>query len=126
MEDTSALFELLAAERRRQVLFLLCGADSVQVPEGLHTRGGIRARQSQSRGSPSPSPPLQNAPSADQSLDRLDMELSHVHLPKLEDSGLVEWDSEAGTVFRGPAFEEAEPVLRLLAANADRLPGDLF
>lgn len=54
------------------------------------------------------------------------MELSHVHLPKLEDSGLIEWDSEAGTVSRGPAFEEVEPVLRLLAANADRLPGDLF
>lgn len=126
MEDTSALLELLAAERRRQVLFLLCGTDSVQVPEGLRTRAGIEARRSQSRGGPSPSSPLQTTPSADQSLERLDMELSHVHLPKLEDSGLIEWDSEAGTVSRGPAFEEVEPVLRLLAANADRLPGDLF
>lgn len=124
MEDTSALFELLAAEPRRQVLFLLCGAESIQVPEALRRRGATSACGS--RGGPSAAPPRRSAPSADRPLERLDLELSHLHLPKLAQRGLVEWDRETGTVSRGPAFEDVEPLLRLLAANASRLPDDLF
>jgi hypothetical protein len=40
--------------------------------------------------------------------------LYHNHLPRLVDYGLVEWDREADRVSRGPAFGEAEPVLRAL------------
>jgi hypothetical protein len=32
--------------------------------------------------------------------------LVHVHLPKLNDTGFVEWDREAGTVVLAPAIEE--------------------
>jgi hypothetical protein len=42
--------------------------------------------------------------------------LQHVHLPKLEDGGFVEWDAAADTVQRGPAFEE---LLSLLEAMSD-------
>lgn len=35
----------------------------------------------------------------------------HVHLPKLEEAGLVEWDPDDTVVFRGPNFEEAVQLL---------------
>ena len=38
----------------------------------------------------------------------------HVHLPKLEEFGLVEWDREAGELLKGPEFETIEPVLECL------------
>lgn len=41
-------------------------------------------------------------------------QLHHVHLPKLDEAGYVEWDREADVVSRGPMFEEIEPVLRVL------------
>lgn len=48
--------------------------------------------------------------------------LYHVHLPKLNDAGYVDWDSEAGTVSRGPAFEAVEPLLDLFREHREELP----
>lgn len=42
------------------------------------------------------------------------IELVHVHLPKLEDEGFIEWDREAGELRRGPRFEEARPLLKVI------------
>lgn len=42
------------------------------------------------------------------------IELVHVHLPKLEEEELLEWDREAGTLRRGPRFEEARPLLETI------------
>lgn len=43
--------------------------------------------------------------------ERLAIEMTHVHLPKLERSGYVEWDRETETVHRGPQFEELDLLL---------------
>ncbi|WP_415378899.1 GAF domain-containing protein [Halosimplex sp. TS25] len=40
--------------------------------------------------------------------------LQHVHFPKLDQAGYVEWDREANRLSRGPAFHHIEPFLRLL------------
>lgn len=48
--------------------------------------------------------------------------LHHVHLPKLEEAGFIEWDPESGTITRGPRFDEIEPLLELLVAHRDELP----
>ena len=48
----------------------------------------------------------------------------HVHLPKLERYGCVEWDRRTKDVAKGPNFEEIRPVLELLEAHDEELlPG---
>lgn len=54
--------------------------------------------------------------------ERREIMLRHVHLPRLEDAGYVEWDREADTVSEGPNFAEIEPLLHLLAEHEDDLP----
>lgn len=46
--------------------------------------------------------------------DRVDVQLYHTHLPKLEQAGYIEWEPDANRITRGPKFDEIEPLLRLL------------
>lgn len=48
-----------------------------------------------------------------------DIELHHVHLPRLKDKGFIEWDRDAATITRGPAFDEVRTVLQPLLADDD-------
>ncbi|MEF8806659.1 DUF7344 domain-containing protein [Natronomonas sp.] len=48
--------------------------------------------------------------------------LRHTHLPKLEDTGYIEWDRETGEISKGPRFEEIVPLLELIETHADELP----
>lgn len=52
------------------------------------------------------------------------LRLHHVHLPLMEEAGLVEWDRDTGVVRRGDEFETVEPVLTALDARGDALPDD--
>lgn len=132
MSDTDTLFELLAAEHRRRVLLLLCQTETVEMPGELRARGGRRSSrgsrtQRQRHAKQSQSGAVQRKSSAEREAARaLELQLTHSHLPKLEDEGLVEWNRDAQTVTRGPAFEEIEPVLHALAVNADKFPDGLF
>lgn len=56
--------------------------------------------------------------------DVLQARLFHSHLPRLAEQGYVEWDRERGEIGRGPAFDEVEPLLRLLVDHADELPAE--
>lgn len=56
-------------------------------------------------------------------LERM-IEMKHVHLPKLENYGFIEWDRDRNEVSKGPAFEEIRPLLELLADHDDDLPED--
>ena len=111
MRDVSSLFELLTADTRRSLLVMLCDAESVDVSDGLPTRRAAVA---------TPSPTGRSPPSS------RDLQLYHVHLPKLEAAGVVEWDRDTGTVSRGPEFDAVEPTVRLLAKNEHALPGPFF
>ena len=50
--------------------------------------------------------------------------MQHVHLPKLEEYGFIEWDQDTHEVRTGPNFTEIQPVLELLAAHSDEIPDD--
>lgn len=50
--------------------------------------------------------------------------MRHLHLPKLEAEGFVEWDRETNDVRRGRRFDEIRPLLELLSEHGDELPDD--
>ncbi|ELY62730.1 DUF7344 domain-containing protein [Natronococcus jeotgali] len=39
--------------------------------------------------------------------------LYHNHLPRLDDTGFIDWDREQGTVVKGPRFDEVRPLLNV-------------
>ncbi|WP_265110420.1 helix-turn-helix domain-containing protein [Halosolutus halophilus] len=52
------------------------------------------------------------------------IELHHTHLPALADAGFINWDSQTGTITRGPRFGEIEPLLTLIDDQQEGLPTD--
>jgi hypothetical protein len=52
----------------------------------------------------------------------VELELTHTHLPKLEDLGYITWNRETGKVKKGPRWDEIEPLLKLLRDHQDELP----
>ena len=49
------------------------------------------------------------------------IEHRHVHLPKLDDYGFVEWTPSLNCVETGPRFEEIRPILESLADHHGQL-----
>jgi len=89
------VFEVLAAERRRYALYVLCRrSGKVAVPELADAV----------------------ASSAGANPARVTAELYHVHLPKLAEEGVVEYDREDGIV---RYEDDCERFGRYLAAAAD-------
>ena len=60
----------------------------------------------------------------DEDLDDLMVQMSHVHLPKLEEAGLIEWDQDTNAVGKGANFGEIRPLLELMRDHADELPDE--
>lgn len=50
--------------------------------------------------------------------------LFHIHLPKLEEAGFIEWNRDTHEVVKGPEFDEIRPLLELMQDHADELPDD--
>ena len=92
-------FEVLASEKRRTVLFEV-------LERGVVDRRSVARDDWGSRG---------EWPEA--------VELHHVHLPKLEEAGLVDWNRATDEIARGPQFDEIEPLLSVLAENRAELAG---
>lgn len=93
-ESVDDLFEALAHVRRRELLVGLLEHDSRTA-----------------------SPEV--APDETISSDATDrsVKMQHVHLPKLEEYGFIEWNRATDQVTKGPNFEEVRP---LLAQVVDR------
>lgn len=94
------LFEALANEQRRRILFGLLERDSpaettidIDTPPDTTTGGETTA-----------------------------LEQYHVHLPKLDAFEFVDWNPRANTVKPGGRFTEIRPVLQLLHDNRERFP----
>lgn len=121
MVDTDTLFQLLADDIRRRILYALCDNASIRIPEGILSRGQVQSQDTQPSSLHSSSSQING-----ESMQQLEMQLHHVHLPKLEDAGVIEWEQGTQIVSQGPQFDRLEPVLRLLFTNQDRLPNDFF
>jgi hypothetical protein len=85
------IMEVLSEQQRRAILYRLKRDDRLQ--------------------------PFQGA----DALDSGDIELYHVHLPKLEAAGYIEWNRETGAVMKGPQYDEVETFLTLIENHADEL-----
>lgn len=55
-------------------------------------------------------------------LDKLQIEMYHTYLPRLEEAGYIQWDRDQHIVVKGPEFERIKPVLEMFEENADELP----
>lgn len=97
LSDT--LFEVLANEHRRRILFAL-----VELP-------------------PNEPPIYLDAPPDAAGMDpAVTIERQHIHLPKLADYGFIEWHRNLNAVEPGPRFEEHRPVLELLSEYRGESP----
>ena len=98
-DELDQILELLSCSLRREVLAALLEADPVDA-EGVSLTDAVPDGATE--------PPVS---------------LHHVHLPKLEHAGLIEWDAEDEVIGHGSRFEEVEPLVELLRRNEDDLPG---
>lgn len=108
MTDTDAIFETLAARRRRYVLYYLLEVDVVTTTD---LAGLIAAAES---GRPAGSIPSERR-------RRVTIELERTHLPLLDSRGFVDHDRERGLVELTAEFETAMPYLEL-ASRYERPP----
>lgn len=93
------LYEVLANEQRRQLLFgLLDENPRADTQIDLDT------------------------PPDDVVAEKTDrIEQRHVHLPKLDDYEFIEWRPSMSCVEKGPRFDEIRPTLELLAKHNGKL-----
>lgn len=98
------LFDALADRRRRRALHLLREIGRPLSLESLAERLVAIERESE-REFP------------DTAVERTYVSLAHVHLPRLDDAGLVRFDREAGTVGTAPLFAALEPYLSIAATT---------
>ncbi|SDJ52929.1 hypothetical protein SAMN04515672_0881 [Natronorubrum texcoconense] len=91
---TNKIFDALADEKRRRLLFALVEKNSqteVPITEGFP-------------------------------IDTSSIEYQHCHLPKLDDYGFIEWTPSTNCVERGPQFEDIRPILLFLSEDCNELP----
>lgn len=119
MSDVTTIFSLLAADYRRRVLGLLYDTSTIRIPEDFGKRGASNESRS---GRSSTTQKM----ASHETTREVEIQLEHNHLPKLEEEEFIEWDRDAGVVTRGPAYDEIEPVIDTLLANADAFPGELL
>ena len=59
---------------------------------------------------------------ADEDLETLRIHMTHMHLPKLEEAGFIEWDRDTNSIRQGSLFDEIRPLLELMQNHANELP----
>lgn len=89
------IFDALAHEQRRQLLFSLL-EHNPQNPANLSA------------------PSEDSSEPAEEAISR-----HHVHLPKLVDYGYIEWNRDADIVTKGPRFDEIRPLLEFLRSQQE-------
>lgn len=97
------LFDVLSDRRRRFVLYYLDGANERATREALVDRIAVREAVDGEG-------PIR---------EHVLAELHHVHLPRLQDAGLVEYDQRAGDVVATEKFDRVRRFLDLARTEED-------
>ncbi|WP_226039468.1 hypothetical protein [Natrinema sp. DC36] len=92
-QSTNELFDALANEHRRRILFDL-------VDQSRHGELPVA---------------IDASPDASAGRAAAGIELTHVHLPKLDDYDLIDWNTGTDTVETGPRFSDVRPILEQLS-----------
>lgn len=58
----------------------------------------------------------------DEEIEKAEVEMHHIHLPRLEDAGFIEWNKDDRQVMKGPRYADIKPLLEVLTDNAGKLP----
>lgn len=66
--------------------------------------------------------PLDVAGEMETERTRLEIDMFHRHLPKLEELGFISWDPNTREIRRGPHWADVEPILGLIHERSDELP----
>ena len=93
------IFEALVHPYRRRLLVAMLRADQCDAPYP---------------------DPLAFTPDTEEERRRIGM--LHIHLPKLDDMGIIRWDRESKELSKGPQWGDLEPLLRWMDENRDELP----
>lgn len=86
----STVFDLLRNEHRRRLLAELVA------------------------NTPQPEVPVGNECLSQDEMTHREIEMYHIHLPKLQDAGVIEWDRGNQQVLKGPAFDQIRPYLEVV------------
>ena len=60
----------------------------------------------------------------DAAAESFEMSMYHLHIPNLEEKGLIDTTEDERTVTPGPRFDAIQPLLELVSSNRERLPND--
>jgi hypothetical protein len=99
MKIFDTMMTTLSSVERRQILVNLLENNSQQVGRDVATGESIDERHNS-------------------------ITLIHVHLPKLEADGFIDWNRKTGEISKGPTFEEITPILEALQSRRTDLPAD--
>lgn len=102
--STEKVLRLLADQQRRQILRRV--AD---------TPDGTTVDQLKSH------PEMTNSVNPDESgsVERREIDLHHVHLPKLREANVIEYDPRQGTVHRGREFQDVFSLLEVIDSHRE-------
>lgn len=56
--------------------------------------------------------------------ESVEVSLHHIHLPKLVESGIIEYDSRGGDIVRGNRFSEIRSTIEQIRANENEIGSD--
>ncbi|WP_233563503.1 hypothetical protein [Haloarcula sp. Atlit-7R] len=96
---TETALELLTNQQRRQILRRVADTPDGTTVDQLtqHLRGADSLQ-----------------PDGNGSVEHRGIELHHIHLPKLQEANVVEYDTDQGTVHRGREFQDVLSLLEVI------------
>ncbi|WP_458190806.1 hypothetical protein [Haladaptatus sp. NG-WS-4] len=56
---------------------------------------------------------------SDERESQLSLQMTHIHLPKLDDADIIEWNRDAYAVRKGPRFDEIRPLVQMVQEQVD-------